>query len=292
MKFHYECLQCNLNQALRVSDFVGLSEVKKEVLVRRVLRLMSEISYDQSNPAIMARTWALIGEVTGQEDPYRSFKVKFNESLYRIKEEIRREIMKHDDLFYSYMYAAILGNIIDLGPGHEIEHELWLEQFIKEMAQPSLQVNDSHSLREKLSKAGRLLYIGDNCGEIVLDYLFIDYIKASYPELEITFCVRERPVLNDVTKEDAKQVGMDQLVEVISTGGSTPGVVMAYTSETFRSAFDSADVIISKGQGNYEGLSELADRRIHFLFMVKCQLLANNLQVPMMSRMCSTNQAE
>lgn len=292
MKFNYECLQCNLNQALKVSDVMGLSDDMKETIVRKVLRLLAEVDYNQANPVVMAQTWALIAQVSGEPDPYRLFKLRFNESLYGIRDQIREEIEKHEDNFYSYMYGAILGNIIDLGPGHEIEYDHWLQAFIKEMSKQSLTVDDSRLLQAKVSSAKKLLYIGDNCGEIVLDQLFIEYMKESYPELEIIFSVREAPVLNDITMEDAIQVGLDKLVKVISTGGMTPGVVMTQTSEEFRQVFKAADVIIAKGQGNYEGLSDLSDERIHFLLMVKCQLLADQLNVPIMSRMCSVNRAE
>ena len=136
-----------------------------------------------------------------------------------------------------------------------------------------LAIDNSPQLRAALDQADSLLYIGDNCGEIVLDKLFLSLLDVPLKY----FAVRESPIINDVTFEDAIVTGMDKVAKVITTGDNSPGAVWESTSEQFQTIFRNADVIISKGQGNLEGLLDVAHESIYFLLVTKCDLIAKRV---------------
>lgn len=238
----------------------------------------------------MADTWKVITSVGGDKNPYRQFKWDYNKMIMDIAPDLENSILKMDNLFKGYVYASILGNIIDLGPSHEFETDNWLKQFTDELHHMTYGIDDSDYLYEELTKAKSLLYIGDNCGEIVLDKLFIIHLQKAFPDLDIIFSVRGEPILNDVTMEDAEEVGMTEVTRVVSNGADTPGLIYSRTTDGFKNLFKKADVIIAKGQGNYEGLSGFRDPRIFHLFMVKCVLISEETGVPNMSKMCYRQQ--
>lgn len=144
---------------------------------------------------------------------------------------------------------------------------------------------------EKLKKADTLLYLGDNCGEIVFDKVFIEYLKDIFPNLKIFYGVRGRPIINDGTLEDAEMVGMREVAKVLDNGDGAPGTVIEDVREEFRRLFYGADIVIAKGQGNYETLSGTDREEVYLLFMAKCGVVAKKIGVETMSliRMKSTN---
>ena len=148
-------------------------------------------------------------------------------------------------------------------------------ESIDRVMEARLAIDDSRQLRQDLEQADSLLYIGDNCGEIVLDKLFLSSLNVA----QKYFVVRDSPIINDVTFEDAILTGIDKVAKVITTGDNSPGVVWESTSEQFKSAFVNSDVIISKGQGNFEGLMDVDHQSIYFLLVTKCDIVAENVGV-------------
>jgi len=154
----------------------------------------------------------------------------------------------------------------------------------------SLVVDHSESLYQRLKTARSLMYLGDNCGEICLDKLFIKYIKKEFPNIKIYFGVRGQAIVNDVTLEDAQMVAMEEVAEVIENGDSSLGTVIERVSDEFREKFYNADVVIAKGQGNYESLSEIDRNNVFHLFMAKCNPVSNSLGVKTLSIVCVENE--
>jgi uncharacterized protein with ATP-grasp and redox domains len=180
--------------------------------------------------------------------------------------ELEQTIKNSDDPFTTALKLAIAGNIIDFAVNDNCD----LEGTIEKVLNSDFAVDHSAKLREELKKAGKVLYIGDNAGEIVFDKLFIREIAHH----DLTYSVRGAPVINDATMEDAEYTGLTSMVKVISSEYDAPSTILEKSGEEFRAHFEKADVIISKGQGNLEGLIGESDPRIFFLLMVKCEVMA------------------
>ena len=143
----------------------------------------------------------------------------------------------------------------------------------------TLTINHADKMAHDIESANKILYLGDNCGEICLDKLLIKKIKEGSPKVEVYFGVRGKPVVNDSIEEDAYFVGIDKYAKIISNGDESLGTVISRTSEEFNKIYSEADVIIAKGQANYECLSEQRDKNIYFLMMTKCEVIAKDVKV-------------
>jgi len=176
-----------------------------------------------------------------------------------------------DPLLQAFKISAA-GNIIDFGAHSSVD----VEAEIKKMPELSFSINDYSKFKEEVSGSELLLFIGDNAGEIVFDKLLIEILKKQYPELEIIYAVRGGPVLNDVTAADAEYTGISKLVKVISSGSATAGTILNECSGEFLGVYESADIVISKGMGNYETLNGETVKNIYFILKIKCDLIARN----------------
>jgi len=175
---------------------------------------------------------------------------------------------------------AVAGNIIDFGLGAHGCEEIAVEDTIMNALDSPFAVNDIPELIERLGDAEHILYVADNAGEIVLDRIFIEHIGPD----RVTCAVRSAPVINDATLTDAAQAGLDRLCRVIPSGSEAPGTPLSLCSEEFLECFAAADLVISKGQGNFETL-DAPGREVFHLFMVKCPVVSQEVDVPMGSFM-------
>ncbi|WP_066503324.1 damage-control phosphatase ARMT1 family protein [Abyssisolibacter fermentans] len=288
MKLNFKCLPCNLNQTLRITELLNCTDEQKKLIFADVFDYLKNIDYELANPHTMKGILKIVTKYTNNANPYSEIKKYYNNILLDQAEAIENIIMNSNDLFFTALKTAIIGNIIDFGPAHKFNKDIILEK-IKNVDDYNLTVNNSNELKDALSKSKTLLYIGDNCGEIVLDKIFIKFIKETYPDLKVIFAVRGKPALNDVTTEDALMVKMDEVAEIIDSGDGSPGTILENTSDSFREVFFSADTVIAKGQGNYEGLSDVNKDNLFLLFMAKCEVVANIAGVEKMSIVCLKN---
>ena len=199
------------------------------------------------------------------------------------EEELRLSVKRSEDPLCGALRLAAAGNQIDFAGSREVR---FVMEEVYHRMNGTLAVDDSGQLFEDLKDAKSVLYIGDNCGEIVLDKLFIEEIRKQYPDLSVTYGVRGEPIVNDVTILDARMTGMERVAEVIENGSGALGTVLSDTSLQFRNVFEKADVIISKEQGNFESLSECTDKNIYHLMMVKCERIAGILKAPVGELIC------
>ena len=186
--------------------------------------------------------------------------------LYLSLEEL---VDRSPDPFNTAMRLAIAGNVIDFGSQYQFD----VMNTINGVIGSKLAIDDSPQLRNDLKHAATLLYIGDNCGEIVLDKLFLETINL--PRMD--FLVRDGPIINDATLNDANMAGMETVVKFITTGDDAPGTVWESTSKEFKDHFTNADIVISKGQDNLEGLIDVPHDQIYFLLVTKCDLIAERI---------------
>lgn len=282
------CKACDLNQLNRICSILSLDEETKAVLRRKVEAYLTAVDMRKSNPEAMGEIWKIISAALHNDDPYREIKAYYNQEVQRLIPEIERLIQSSGDRRNTALKLSVCGNLIDFAAKHKFHMET-LNEKIRRLSSIKLAVDDSREMFHNLESAKTLLYLGDNCGEIVLDKMLIQEIKKENPELRVFYGVRGRPIVNDITRNDAKMVRMDESATVISNGDGALGTVLKNASSQFRKIYEQADIVICKGQGNYEGLSDSIKDQLYFLFMAKCEVVSNPLHIPLMSIVCMKN---
>jgi uncharacterized protein with ATP-grasp and redox domains len=268
MNLTLSCIPCIINSLLRLLESGLVPEKDKEPAMRHLLAFLAKADYRKSPPAMGREMHRMIRKILNNPDPYREIKAKYNLMMLDLYRKFKKMVDTADDPFDTAMRLAIAGNVIDFGPQNQLD----VMETIDKVIHARLKIDDSLQLKKDLSEAATVLYIGDNCGEIVLDRLFIETI--SHPNLY--FVVRGSATINDVTLEDAEMVGMDRLARLITTGDDSPGAVWENTSDEFKNIFRKADVVIAKGQGNLEGLFEVHNN-IYYLLTVKCDVIGSRI---------------
>ncbi len=271
MKIFLDCIPCFVRQALDSARLATDDEQIHEKVVRETLRLAADLDMSQSPPAIGQQIHRLIRKLIGNKDPYHELKKQFNRLAMRICTELAECVGTSKDPLETAVRLAIAGNIIDLGVKTSIA-ESDIERIINDSLTADFDGRQIEGFRNAVGQAEKILYLADNAGEIVFDRLLIEQL----PYEKITVVVKGQPVINDATMEDAEFVGLTEITEVIDNGSDGPGTIMETCSQAFCSRFEDADLIIAKGQGNYETLSE-ADKNIFFVLKAKCPVIARDL---------------
>jgi len=238
-------------------------------MARKFFGFLSRIDTEQPTPIIAREIHAMIRNYLDEPDPYKQQKEQSNKQATALIKSLRQKLNASDDPVGLSLRYAIAGNIIDYGPGHTFD----IEQTISHLEEAELGIDHSVELIEKINGADKILYLGDNAGEIVFDKLFLETIN--HPN--VTFVTRGAPVINDVTFEEAEEVDMHQVAKVIDNGYDAPSTVLEKSNKAFFDEYQSADLIIAKGQGNFEGLMYEDDPRLWFLLMVKCDVIGSFL---------------
>lgn len=283
MKIQEKCIPCIVNQAIKVADMVGLKE--KDDLLRCVFTYLSKVDFKgSSTPELIGEIFLLLKNEIGNYDPYKETRTHYNKLFLEKILELEQEINEADNPFSEAIKYAIIGNIIDFNPIHDLSPADIEACFIK-LKEEQLELNDSDLLVQEISKANVLLYLGDNCGEICLDKILIKKIKEINPLCHIYFATRGEAVVNDSVEEDAYAVGMDTYATIISNGDYSLGTVLHRTSKQFQEIYQKADVVIAKGQANYECLSD-EKKNVFFLLMTKCKVIADDIGVSEMKMIC------
>ncbi|AHF79734.1 damage-control phosphatase [Thermococcus paralvinellae] len=283
MKVHYECLACQINQCQKIAELSTEELEKRKKAMVFSAKLFAKHFNEDSIPAVVgSEVFLELYEYLGVDDPFREYKDKSNKLAQRVVENLKKKL--EIDL-RTALKLAIAGNVIDFAVGYEPEK---IEEDILEMLKEELYIDESEKLFEKLRRAKILLYLTDNCGEIYFDKLLLEKIKKEFPELTIYIAGKEGAIINDATVNDLKEAKLDEVGKVISTGTRIVGIPIDRVSNELLEIFDKADVIIAKGQGNFETLSELRDKRVFFLLKAKCKPVARELNVPQGAMLCKT----
>ncbi len=289
MKLHLNCIVCDVAQVAKAADMVGADPETREIMMKEALAYLEKEDFSKNNPEIMGQVWRRMTKYFPKEDLYEDIKAYYNRALLQMEPQMREQIEQSADPFDTALKMAILGNLIDFAmAGHAFDIES-LKRSFEDMGRLRLAVDDGKSLYNELSKAGSLLYLGDNCGEICFDKIFIDTIRKAFPQLSVYYGVKGKAVVNDVTREDARMVRMDEVATVLDNGDDSLGTEMSRVKEEFRKAFYDADVVIAKGQGNFESLHEIGRNNIFYLLMAKCEVIAEVLGLEKGSVVCLRN---
>jgi uncharacterized protein with ATP-grasp and redox domains len=269
MKTYIDCIPCFFRQALFAARVALDDEQKIKGVLDRIGLLVPEIPLDSSPPATGREIYRIVREVTGVHDPFASLKDDSIRKARALYPELKARVKMSEDPLETAVRLAITGNVIDFGANPDFE----LDQDLQDMTSRNLAINHYEVFREGVAQAQDILFIGDNAGETVFDKILIEEMGKP-----VVYAVRERPVINDVTLEDAISSGLDEVATLVSSGWDGPGVLLDECSKTFLDHYGRADLIISKGQGNYETLS--SERKpIFFLLKAKCPVIARDLGV-------------
>ena len=267
MRLSAACMACMVSrqaEALREEP----DEDRKSEYLRQVLRVIGDAPEGMSAPVVTERIGALHEAYFGRPYSFRELKRRYNALMLGLEDAIGAEIAAAEDPLRLAVQYARVGNYIDFGAMGSVDDEK-LRALLDRARQDELEETTYEAWKRDLDRAQRLVYCTDNCGEIVLDKLLIRQLKKRWPQLEITVLVRGGEVLNDATREDAEEVGLTGLTQVLGNGTQVAGTDLATISPEARRVFDEADVIVSKGQGNFETLHGCG-RNVYYLFLCKC----------------------
>ena len=251
----------------------NISEDEQILFKQDVLKIIGNAKENESAPMIVNKIDQLRIEMFGQKTDYTEIKHYFNEYVMKKQSRIEKEVSEADDQLLRAMQYSMTGNYIDFGAMQNVSEEKF-EELLANAKNISLDEAEYQNLKNELSSAKRLVFLHDNCGEVVFDHVLIKTLKNLYPNLHITSMVRGVPVLNDATIDDAKQIGLTDTVEVIGNGSTIAGTCLEDLSKEALEVVQNADIIISKGQGNFETLYGCG-LNVFYLFMCKCTLFAN-----------------
>jgi len=271
MRTYFDCIPCFVRQALDSARLITDDEQIHEQVLRGVLRLASKMDLRQSPPAMAQKIHRMIRKLTGVEDPYLQTKDRFNQLALKMYPELREQVRASTDPLETAVRLAIAGNIIDLGVKTSIK-EPDIEEIINNSLTADFDDKALEDFRNATKQAEKILYLADNAGELVFDRLLIEQLPCE----KVTVVVKGRPVINDATMEDAELAGLTDIVTVIDNGSDAPGTILESCSEAFRRRFDESDLVIAKGQGNYETLSDV-DKEVFFILRAKCPVIAQHL---------------
>jgi hypothetical protein len=263
-----------MRQALEAARFVTDDPAIHDRVMRGILREAVEMDFSQSPPAIGQKLHRALRELVHDDDPYREIKKHFNQAALEMLPNLSARIRDSDDPLFMALRVAIAGNVIDLGVNGDFRGSEVKNAMANILNEPFR--GEIEDFREAVRNARKILYLTDNAGEIVFDRLLIERLPLN----RVTLAVRGAPVLNDATRADAEAAGLCGLVEVIDNGSDAPGAILADCSRDFHRHLSMADLIIAKGQGNFETLSD-TNENIFFLFKVKCPVIANHVGLPM-----------
>ncbi len=269
MKTYLECVSCLSKQAVDIASS-HLPADQREGYVRDMVHQLADFDFTKSPPMLAKDMYGAARRLADIHDPYATQKDRYNKVALGLYPALKERVLKSSDPLDMALRIAVSGNIIDFGLASEADIDV--EATVERAIASDFAIDHIEKLKAQLKAAATVLYIGDNAGEIVFDRLFIEIIG---PE-KVTYVVRSEPIINDVTLLDADQVAMP--CAVIESGSGAPGTPLELCNDLFLNHYEKADVVLSKGQGNFETMS-CPPREQFFLLMAKCDVVANDLGV-------------
>lgn len=268
------CVGCIINQSVKVSNAIHASVSLADELKSTVTKMSETFSYNDAPPEIASYVYEKMALIANKMDLYDEVKELSTKKALSFIPLLEKELSNSKDKLLTVTKIAIAGNVIDLAAEVEFDlHEELEKIFHTEFAH-----DDFALFEEKLNSAKSVLVIGDNVGEHIFDYMLIETLSKLYPETKFFYMVRGNPIINDVTMKEATEAGFEKICEVVDSGVNTPGFTYNRANGYSKELFDRADLVISKGMGNYECMSPSHRKDICFLLKVKCGVVAASLK--------------
>ena len=269
MKTYLDCIPCFMNQALRTGRLATSDATKHEALLNYTAELVKTLDLEKSPAENGAKIYQKVRDITGIYDPYHAIKQRSIHEAQQLYPSLKKIVEKSENSLLTAARIAIAGNVIDFG----IDKDFDIQGDLEKILYQDFAILDFDAFEKSVRASKTILYLADNAGESVFDKLLIETINKP-----VIYATREVPVINDVTMDDAIVSGIGDVAEIISSGSSAPGIILSLCNKKFVTLFKNVDMIISKGQGNFEGLSD-ADGNIFFLLKAKCPVIAKELNV-------------
>ena len=278
MKASFDCIPCMVKQTIDAVRIGVDDEKMQREAINNTLKYLQEADLELSPPELGKNIYRIIRETTGITDLYGEEKFRFNRFVLDNYNLLKKIVYLSDDPVYLAAKLSIAGNQFRFQKGNA---DVQLRDMLADIHKISFAIDDYSQFLDDILKTKNILYLADNAGEIVFDKLFIEVLKKFYPERghEFTVVVRGAPIINDATMKDAEMIDLDDVASVIDNGDNAPATLLHQVSDHMRAIYDSAELVISKGQGNFESLNE-EDKKIYFLFSVKCPVISKELNAP------------
>ena len=277
IRLYPECVKCLLSKQLEKCPKDTPLD-KKVDYIQKILQIVAEAPKSTSAPVLVRGMYDLQKEMFGIDADYTEIKSYFNQMMLALEENMWEEIQKAKDPMRKAIQYAMMGNYIDFAALKEVD-EYKLKSFLDKAENKNVDEVELVALKEELKKSKKIVYLLDNCGEIVTDKLLMRIIKENYPQIHIIAMVRGGQVMNDATREDAKEVELEAIAQVIDSGSNVAGTSLMEVSLEARNVLESAEVIISKGQGNFETLHQCG-KNIFYIFLCKCEMFMERFSLP------------
>jgi hypothetical protein len=264
------CLPCFLKQVVQAAQFSGVEREKTFNLLKESLFLLKESSWKRTPPELSTELHRFVREYLGIEDPYFEPKKRSSELALSLYERLKSYVRKSSEPLYVAARLALAGNVIDLTFGEDFD----IFEAVEESLKKKLSIDDFSLFQKRLAQVNHIVFLADNAGETVFDRIFIEEIPV-----KVYYIVNEKPVLNEATVEDAVIADIDKVAEVISDGTDAVGFIPEISSSQSKRLFEEAELIIAKGQANYE-LLEGKGSPAFYMLKAKCEVVAKSLKVP------------
>jgi len=267
------CISCIINQSAKVANAIDANAILKQKLYSHVESMSKNFSYQQSPPEIAADVYENMASIANKTDLYDEVKKASTKKALSFIPFLEKKLKASKNKLLTATKIAVAGNVIDLAA--EVEFDL--EEELEKIFETAFAHDDFEKFAQKLAVAQTVLVLGDNVGEHIFDYLFIETLQKLYSKIEFSYMVRGNPIINDVTMDEAEEAGFDELCHLVDSGVNTPGFTYSRANKESQKLFDSVDLVVSKGMGNYECLTPSRREGIVFLLKVKCGVVANSL---------------
>lgn len=283
MQFGMHCVDCLLSRELKTLRNMDDKKKARECALE-ILDFFSKVDRSEVPPYISAGIKQIHYKYFGCEDKYADIKRESNDYVMSIYPKVRKIINESDDPLLTALKFARIGNYIDYSALGDTVNDSELCSLISSAPKTTIDPVEYSNLKHDLTTAKSLTYVSDNAGEIAFDRLVIEILMAQYPDVEITLLVRGGPIVNDATKADADQVGLTDLVHVVGTTLPLAGVHLKSERPEVLALFENSDIILTKGQGNFETLSGCG-KNIYYVFLCKCDMFTEMFNVPKLTGM-------
>ena len=277
MDVNLECIYCTIKKADSLFSNYETDEDEKLKFMKEVFKIVSMFEKGDTSPYLNAQIVRLLNSKLNLEDIYYEIKKEYNDFLISMEKEISTHIYSSQDILLTALKYAMVGNFIDFGAMDEVDIDK-LKEIIRSAKEQVIDVKEYEKFLEELQNAKQMTYIVDNAGEIVFDKMFIKVINEIYPDITIDVIVRGKPVYNDATIIDAEEVGLCEIANVVENGTDIPGTQLDKINVKSREIINNADLIIAKGQGNFETLFGCG-KNIYYVFLCKCDLFTRRFNI-------------
>ncbi|MDR0408562.1 MAG: ARMT1-like domain-containing protein [Campylobacteraceae bacterium] len=285
MRIQNVCKECVVKQAMRMGDLLSLDKSGKEIVLSMANAHTANFDDALSPPENAYKFYEDAAKYLETNDIYKEFKKASSKKAEEFRAVCEQYIQDSEDKLLSATKIAVVGNVIDLASYMQYD----LKEEVAKVLESRFFIDDFIFLKTALQNAREIVYISDNAGEEIFDKIYIKLIKELFCDVEVYYFTRGKPIINDITYQDALDSKMDEVAIVVDSGVPTPGFVPKLANEKALKLFKRADFIIAKGMGNYECLSERKESDIFYLFKVKCSVVGEDINAPLGALVCKKN---